>query len=246
MEKKVQITKEELKKIIHESIENSKDDIREKIKKNANEDSFYLQIGCNLKKALEKRNLFMYSVDIGYNRGVEDNHGKGVGVYDQSTRTITTLRNNQFDIIAHMNGKGDIIYPENLIHLELKKCNNSNDRTKDKERLLSTTMFPNAVSTQCLGLIINADIFEPFYNVYKEEELFAERAEQIEKRLEEIKRLNEEIFRQYQIDDSELNEWFWNIIAGYQMGAFVDIFREKVEITYYYSGEEWQRESISL
>lgn len=246
MENKVQIPTDELKAIIHESIENSKDDIHEKIMLNVNEISFYPQIANNLKKALEERGLSMYFVDINYNRVLRDNFGKGVGVYDNDKRIVKVLKNNQFDIVAHMNGRGDIIYAENLIHLELKKYNNysASERNKDKKRLLSTTMFPNEDSTYCLGLIINANIFESFYNAYKEEKIFAERKEKIDEHLEEIRRSNQEIFRQYQIDDLNDNEWFHNIIAGYQLGAFVDIFPDRVEITYYYSGEEWGQESL--
>lgn len=213
---------------------------------NVDENSFYFKIANNLEKALEKRKLSMYSVDTNYNRAARSDAGKGVGVYNKNKKTVTTLGNNQFDIIVHMNGKGDIIYPENLIHIEVKKYNNPCDRKKDKERLLSTTMFPEAVSTYCLGLIINENIFTSFYNAYIREKLFAKRAEQIENCLEEIEKSNRKIFSQYQIDYSKTDEWFSNIIAGYQLGAFVDIFPENVEITYYYSGAEWEHESLPL
>lgn len=249
MEIREKIAKEVLKEIIQEAIENAKEDISNKIMLNVNEDSFYSKIANNLEMALGKRGLSMYSVDINYNRAARRDGGKGVGVYDRNEQTVTTSKNNQFDIVVHMNGKGDIIYPENLIHIEVKKYNNKCEceRKKDKERLMSTTMFPDEVSTCCLGLIINASIFESFYNAtYKSGKLFAERAGQMDKCLKEIEESNQKIFSQYQIDYSKTDIWFSNIIAGYQLGAFVDIFPENVKITYYYSGEEWEEQSISL
>lgn len=239
------ITREVLKEIVQEAIKGASDDIYRKIMLNANENSFYSEIAKNLEKALEKKELSMYFVDTNYNRAAGSDVGKGVGVYDKNKKTVVTLGNNQFDIIVHMNGRGYITYPENLIHLEVKKYNNSCDREKDRERLLSTTMFPKDVSTYCLGLIINTDIFESFYNAYIGERLFAERAEQIGNCIGEIEKSNRKIFSQYQIDYSQTDVWFSNIIAGYQLGAFVDIFPENVKITYYYSGAEWKQELIS-
>ncbi len=246
METNAKISRDVLEEIIKEAIEGSKASIASKIRLNVDENSFYHPIANNFEKVLEKRKLSMYTVDTNYNRAAESDGGKGVGIYDEKNKIVTMSKNNQFDIIVHMNGAGDIIYPENLIHLEVKKYNNNQDRKKDKERLLSTTKHPEAFSTRCLGVIINTDIFESFYNSYKENHIFRERAEQIEKCLEDVKKSNQEIFTQYCIDYSKTNLWFSNIIAGYQLGAFVDIFPDKIEITYYYSGEEGEMESIEL
>lgn len=235
-----------LKNIVHEAISNGKDDIYRKITLNVNENAFYPQMVEHLKIALKKRRLSMYMVDTNYNRAVSSQCGKGVGVYDKDKKTVVTLDNNQFDLIVHMNGRGNINYPENLIHIEVKKYNNLSDREKDRKRLISTTVFPDKLSTYCLGLIVNTDIFESFYNVYKNEQLFSERSKQIEEHIEEIKASNKEIFNQYQIDYSKTDIWFSNIIAGYQLGAFIDIYPNKVDITYFYSGSKWCQETISL
>lgn len=240
------ISRDVLVEIIRGAIDESRNNIAEKIILNADENSFYHPIANNFEKVLGKRNLSMYTVDINYNKATKCDAGKGVGVYDNNNKTVTTLEKNQFDIIVHMNGAGDIIYPENLIHLEVKKYNNKKDRKKDKERLLSTTKHPEAFSTCCFGLIINPDIFESFYNAYKDKNIFRERAKQIENYFEDVKKSNREIFNQYRIDYSKTEIWFSNIIAGYQLGAFVDIFLDKIEITYYYSGVEWKKESIQL
>lgn len=246
MKTNAKISRDLLLKIVQEAIESSKANIALKISSNVDENSFYHPIANSFEKVLKKRKLSMYSVDINYNKAIECDAGKGVGVYDKNSKTVTTLEKNQFDIIVHMNGTGDIIYPENLIHPEVKKYNNRQGREKDKKRLLSTTMYPEAFSTRCLGLIINTNIFESFYNVYKKNDNFQERFEQIERYLEDIKKSNEEIFHQYRIDYSKTNVWFSNIIAGYQLGAFVDIFPDKIKITYYYSGAEWKEQSIQL
>lgn len=243
----MEITKELLKEIIHNAIVKSLKDIYKKIQMDADENSFYCGIATGLAVELYKKDLSMYSVDTNYNRAAGvDGVGKGVGVYNEEEKAVEQLPHNQFDIIVHMNGDGDIVYPENLIHLEVKKYKNRKYRKKDKKRLLSTTKFPDNLATRCLGLIINANTFTSFFNAYKSNVFFAERAKQIDAKLNLIEQANREIFRQYEIDYSKTNEWFSNIIAGYQLGAFIDIHLDKIIITYYYSGEEWCEETITF
>lgn len=92
---------------------------------------------------------------------------------------------------------------------------------------------------------LNADE-NSFYNAYAENALFAERAEQIKSRFDLIEESNKKIFDKYEIDYSKTDEWFANIIAGYQLGAFIDIDLEGVKITYYYDGAEWKEEFIKF
>lgn len=243
----MEITREILKEIISNAIKAASIDISKKIRLNADENSFYFAIGARLAVELDRKNLSMYSVDTNYNRATGiDGNGKGVGIYNEEQRIVEYSGRNQFDIIAHMNGTGDIDCPENLIHIEAKKYNNPQDRDKDIKRLISTTKFPNEISTRSLGLIVNANIFESFYNGFVENDFFAERAKQIRSKWDLIEQSNRKIFEKYTIDYARTDEWFANIIAGYQLGAFIDIGLKEVKITYYYDGAEWESESISI
>lgn len=231
------ISKDMLIEIVYNAIARSSKSISRKIKNDVAERSFYCDIIAGLIHELEKKNLSNYFIDSEYNRAIGfDGIGKGVGVYNEENQTIERLENNTFDIIVHLDGTGNIKYPENLIHIEVKKRKNIEGQEKDKQRLLSTTKFPDKLSTQYLGIIFEPDKFISLYNIYKGK--CSERAEQIEKenQLDEIIKINQEIFDKYKVDYSKTEEWFSNIIAGYQIGAFIDIGENDIIIEYYYSG----------
>lgn len=181
----MEITREILREITCNAIKAARKNIYKKIRLRADENSFYFPIAIRLAVELDRKNLSMYSVDTNYNRATGiDGTGKGIGIYNEEERAVEYSGRNQFDIIVHMNGDGDIDCPENLIHIENK--------------------------------------------------------------LTLIEESNKEIFKEYKIDYPKTDKWFANIVAGYQLGAFIDIGLEDVEITYYYDGAEWESESVSI
>lgn len=241
----MEIKKENLIDIVHHSVELSLDKIKKKAQLDAQERSFYPDIINSLKNELCITEWSVYSVDSEYNKAVNHDYGKGVGVYNEEENIVEIQNNNAFDIVVHLNGEGDINYPENLIHIEVKKRNNGLDREKDKKRLLSTTKFPDKFSTQCFGMVINPEIFMSFYNSYKAEGYFAKRARQLQDILPSIEKENKEIYENYVVNPLKTDIWFSNIIAGYQLGAFIDIGRADIKIIYYYSGQKVKEELIS-
>lgn len=232
-----------LKKIIQNAISNVRIKIYKKIHNDVNENSFYSDIVEQIKLQLIEYNLSTYSVDTNYNRAIGfDGIGKGVGVYNEKDKVVNLLSNNEFDIVVHLAGEGNVNLPENLIHIEVKKYNNRKDRKKDKDRLLSTTRFSDELSTRKMGLIINPAVFDSFYAVYREKEFYKIRAQQINSELPQIKKVNEEIYNTLKL--GEIDEWFSNIIAGYQLGVFIDIGLTEINLIFYELGKESSREII--
>lgn len=241
----MEIKKEILIDIVHHSVENSRDKIKKKMQLDVQERAFYSDIILNLEKELCITGWPVYSVDSEYNKAVNHDYGKGVGVYNEEENIVEIQNNNAFDIVVHLSGEGNVDYPENLIHIEVKKRNNRQDREKDEKRLLSTTKFPDKLSTQCLGMVINPEIFMSFYNSYQAEGYFAKRARQLQDILPSIEKENKEIYRNYIVNPLKTDIWFSNIIAGYQLGAFIDIGIADIKIIYYYSGQKLKEELIN-
>lgn len=237
------ISKDVLIEIVSNSVKKSRKSILRKINNDVAERSFYCDIIAGLISELEKKDLSNYFIDSEYNRafGFDGKH-KAVGIYDEKKRTVEKIKNNTFDIVVHLDGIGDIVYPENLIHIEVKKNKSRWGRNKDKQRLLSTTRFSDKLSTRYLGVVFEPDHFEALYNTYSGH--CQKRAEQIEleKQLDDIKEVNKKIFSQYKL--SNPREWVSNIIAGYQLGAFIDIGEDKISIEYYWNGNLLREEEI--
>lgn len=240
------ISEDMLIEIVKNSVAKSRKSILRKIENNVAERSFYCDIMARLVSELETKGLSDYSIDSEYNRAFGfDKNTKGVAVYDESERIVRRLDNNTFDVVVHLNGEGDIAYPENLIHIEVKKRKNKKGRKEDRQRLQSTTRFSNELSTRYLGVIFEPDQFESLYDIYTKH--CKDRAIQIKQKeqIDDIIKINKEIFNQYISTCQNNTEWFSSIIAGYQLGAFIDIGEDNILIEYYSNGRLLEKEEIS-